>query len=173
MKYKLLTSLPWIEVWSILEWIDWLPVLFWHKHKVVDEEYAQQYPEFFEPIEENKTYDDLKEWDKVYWIGKGNGAIMRWGFICNEPRSEVFLTRQDAEDEHARREFSARKDRFIPKEGEEYWYLAHHQWCLLYTSNTRYSADFLNINLGLAFRSKKEAEELLTDEVKRLFFTIR
>lgn len=189
MKYKLLKSLPWIKKGLIFEYhkddTEWVKLIEWSTITWLLD-FIQAFGlnnKFFEslPVEEEskkeepkkKTYDDLILWkDRVYYIN-AFGEVFESAFSWNEKKSTTFLTRQEAEDEHARREFSARKDRFIPKEGEGYWYWAHNQWCLLYTPNTRYSAYFLNINLGLAFRSKEEAEELLTDEVKRLFFTIR
>ena len=177
MKYKLLKPLPWIKEGTIFEYhkdcTEWVSLIEWSTIAWLLD-FIQWFwlnNDFFEPIVEKKTYDDLKKGDGIYLINYRGFINER--YFKNDCRSEVFLTRQEAEDEHARREWAVRKDRFVPKEGELYWYWAHNPWCILGTMNMCYSVDFLNINPGLAFRSKKEAEELLTDEVKRLFYTIR
>ena len=177
MKYLLKKDLPWIQSGKIFEENNCQPtcsryeidnVLF------VWPQFALDNPDFFEPIIEKKTYDDLKEGDGIYLINYTGFINER--YFENDCRSETFLTRQEAEDEHARREWSVRKDRFVPNEWEEYWYLpipCGLAQTIARTTNRNLAIDILTINLGLAFRSKEEAEELLTDEVKRLFYTIR
>ena len=174
MKYLLKKDLPWIQSGKIFEENNCQPTCSRYEIDnvlLVWPQFALDNPDFFEPIIEKKTYDDLKKGDGIYLITYTGFINER--YFENHCRSEVFLTRQEAEDEHKRREWAVRKDRFIPKEGEFYWYWAHNPWCILGTMNMCHSVDLLNINPGLAFRSKKEAEELLTDEVKRLFYTIR
>lgn len=161
MKYKLLKDLPWCTYspWFVHEFDYYTP---------------EKYPDFFEPIVEKKTYDDLKEGDTIFWIWKWSWDIYEWKLIdTDEPRSEVFLTREEAEDEHKRREWACRKDKFIPNEGEGYFTYTKKQWIRdLYNYND--IVDSLLINLWLAFRTREECgEAIASHDLIRLFYTIR
>ena len=116
MKYKLIKPIPGIKKGTILEWAP----TCWYTNfdsSCVSTEYANNNPDFFEPIVEKKTYDNLKRNNRCFEIDYDWNVYESY-FIADNCRSETFLTRQEAEDEHARREWAIRKDRFIPKEGE-------------------------------------------------------
>jgi len=138
----------------------------------VSESFAQHNPDFFEPIVEKKTCDDLKKWDKVWCIFAGEWVD--WDYFTPwDERSEVFLTREEAEDEHKRREWAVRKDKFIPKEWEVFYYPIP-RGDIRKTTFDNAAWDILCTNLWLAFRTHEECEESINEyDLIRLFYTIR
>lgn len=179
MKYKLLKDLPkadkWIQVYVYKKWNEnhvCHSDMFSQEHEIAiipDTKFS----EWLEPIVEKKTYDYLKEGDNVFWIWPANWKICKWGFLWREPRSELFLTREEAEDEHKRREWAVRPDKFIPKEGEAY-YLPWDDGSPSCTGNYLWPCDYLIINLWLAFRTPEECEKAIKEhDLIRLFYTIR
>lgn len=163
MKYKLLKDFPWYRIWDYLNDYD---ALF--KNIPV-----ASFPDFFEPIVEKKTYDSLRSWDNVYHIDSEWEAI-ECRFHQTFARSETFLTREEAEDEHKRREWVYRKDKFIPKKDELYYYYSTISECVVSKQHMSFSRDILTVNLWLAFRTHKECETAIKEhDLKRLFYTIR
>lgn len=172
-KYKLLKDLPWIKAWWIITWS-----AVWEKYYdvwefVMKEEMLERNNDFFEPIEEKKTFDVLTTEDDTYFIGY-NWKIYSAKFSYDCCRSETFLTEKEAEDEHKRREWANRKDKFIPKEGEKYFYpyangsLAH---TFYYSGQTW---DILRANSWLCFRTEEECQDAIdNNDIIRLFYTIR
>lgn len=134
-------------------------------------------PEWLEPIVEKKTYDDLFMTDRAYWIWY-NWLVKEYYFNW-EARSETFLTREEAEDEHKRREWAVRKDKFIPKQWETIFYI---WWDRIGLHNKFYSDKFwkasyllsLIVNFWLAFRTEEELKNAIdSHDLIRLFYTIR
>ena len=174
MKYLLKKDLPWIQSGKIFEENNCQPtcsryeidnVLF------VWPQFALDNPDFFEPIIEKKTYDDLKKGDGIYLITYTGFINER--YFENHCRSEVFLTRQEAEDEHKRRELAVRKDRFIPNENECYFYPSI-EWEVEFSHNDWYSTDYMMINAGLAFETRQECQDAIDNhDLIRLFYRIR
>jgi len=112
---------------------------------------------YIEPVEK-KRYEDLKKWDRIYWIDS-EWEIIQWSFHETFCRSEIFLTREEAEDEHKRREWAVRPDKFIPKKLEYYWHYSAAEWF---------------INAWLAFRTREDCEKAMKEhDLVRLFYTIR
>ena len=174
MKYLLKKDLPWIQSGKIFEEnncqptysrqeINW-ELFVWPK-------FANNYPDFFEPIVEKKTYDDLKKGDGIYLINYTGFINER--YFENDCRSETFLTRQEAEDEHKRREWAVRKDRFIPNKNECYFYPST-EWEIEFSHNDWYSTDYMMINAGLVFETRQECQDAIDNhDIVRLFYTIR
>lgn len=158
MKYRLLKDFPHCHyaVWVIDTFSFFNP---------------EKYPDFFEPIIEKKTYDSLRSWDKAWYIWE-NWDIKEVEFDEWDCRSETFLTREEAEDEHKRREWACRKDRYIPEYWDHYYVLLHN-WC--YSRENILSAlDYHIINSWLAFKSIDEAMEAsVNNNLQELFYTIR
>lgn len=159
MKYKLLQNMPWKKAWEIIDWAK-------------EYEYeCRDYPDFFEPIVEKKTYDDLRFDNTIFEI-KYDWSIKSDIFVKHNCRSETFPTREEAEDEHKRREYSVRPSRFVPKEWEYYYA----QW---WTNIERWKYDDdplcnLIVNLWLAFRTREECQDAIDNhDLIRLFYTIR
>lgn len=126
---------------------------------------------YIEPVEK-KRYEDLKPDDDVYVI---NAYWMkaRIDFSKSYCRSEVFLTIAELEDEHKRREYSVRPDRFIPEIWEEYFYPTQMGYPEKWT-NSWTAWDFMIINAGLAFKRHTHCEKAIKKhDLVRLFYTIR
>lgn len=174
-KYKLLKDLPWIKAWTIFtvddtkvsreDWYNssmYVNSYFWANLK--DELW-------FEPIEEKKTYDTLTKEDTVWYIGT-NWDIDTTFYRKNHCRSEIFLTSEEAEDEHARREWANRKDKFVPKNDEKFWY-PNTNGSPSYTIYYQ-TWDILRANSWLCFRTKEECQDAIDNhDIVRLFYTIR
>lgn len=180
-KYRLIKELPWIEagtefIYNVGDGRRWVELVWWRniwwlldfiKAFWIDND-------FFEPIEEKKTFDDLKHMkDKVWCID------FKWDVACctfsnMKPRSETFLTREEAEDEHKRREWANRKDKFFPQEWEKYWYPdtdGRPSFTFYYSSQTW---DILRANSWLCFRTWEKCEDAIKNsDIVRLFYTIR
>jgi len=180
MKYKLLKPLPGIEVGTICEYhkddTEWVSLIEWSTIAWLLD-FIQWFwlnNDFFEPIVEKKTYDDLKRKDRCFEINY-NWNVYESYFIADSIncRSETFLTRQEAEDEHARRELAVRKDRFIPNENECYFYPSI-EWEVEFSHNDWYSTDYMMINAGLVFATRQECQDAIDNhDIVRLFYTIR
>lgn len=108
MKYKLLKDLPVRKAGSIIEtdedWLCWSYI-------------PEAHPDFFEPIVEKNKFEDLKYWDKVWWIFQ-NWMIIECEFEW-ECKHETFLTEHDAEMERLRRE--ARANVWLPNKWQDFW----------------------------------------------------
>ena len=177
MKYKLLKPLPWIKEGTICEYhkddTEWVSLIEWSTIAWLLD-FIQWFwlnNDFFEPIVEKKTYDDLKEGDRIYLINYTGFINER--YFENDCRSETFLTRQEAEDEHARRELAVRKDRFIPNKNECYFYPSI-EWEVEFTHNDWCSTDYMMINAGLVFATRQECQDAIDNhDIVRLFYTIR
>lgn len=176
MKYLLKKDLPWIQSGKIFEENNCQPtysrceidnvLLVWPK-------FANNYPDFFEPIVEKKTYDDLIPWkDRAYYIN-AFGEVFESAFSWNEKKSTTFLTRQEAEDEHARREWAVRKDRFIPNYSEEYYRYNVNTDGIDRATNYCDPLDVMTINSWLAFRTIEECHDTINNDLIRLFYNIR
>lgn len=168
MKYKLLRPLPWYGIGHIIDTENKIEQSFLKN--------PENFPDFFEPIVEKKTYNDLKHMKDRVWSIHWNWDIVSSTFSNNKPRSETFLTREEAEDEHRRREWAVRPDRFIPWAFDEAWFSLNwadvyckpqeHQWFTVW--------EICMINLWLAFRTREECEEAIAShDLIRLFYTIR
>lgn len=159
MKYKLLKDLPHAKAGEIIEINN---DFFWN---------PTDYPDFFEPIVEKKTYDDLRKNDMIFEIDY-DWSVYKSHFEVENCRSETFLTREEAEDEHKRREWAVRPDKFIPKEGESYFVSTSRGVESLDMTNS--IIDFVFINLWLAFRTPEDCEKAIKEhDLDRLFYTIR
>lgn len=172
-KYKLLKDLPWIKTGSIITWSR-----VWEKYYdvwefVFREEMLERNKDFFEAIEEKKTFDNIKEGDEVWYINTNWSIDEPATYRKIHCRSEVFITREEAEDEHKRREWACRKDKFIPKEGELFYFSSQDGVVL----DHRYkdtSLDVLRANSWLCFRTKEECQDAIDNhDIVRLFYTIR
>ena len=159
MEYKLLKDLPWAKEWEFTDsdYFKWFDCSI---HK-----------DFFEPIVEKKTYDDLAVCDKIYFIDT-YWVVDSEKFTWNPCRSETFATREEAEDEHKRREWRVRRDKFIPEEWEEYWYSMMDSNPSK-TENNLSHVDILKINDWIAFKTKEECQNAIDNhDIVRLFYTI-
>lgn len=159
MQYKLIKQFPisGSKIWTISDFGDFQP---------------EKYPEFFEPIQEKRTYDDLKKWDIAWYIWQDEAEKKAFSIYGN--RSETFLTREEAEDEHKRREWACRKGKFVPKLNEEYYYYSSNFLNILKSMNINLCWDIFVINLWLAFRTREECQKAIKEhELIRLFYTIR
>lgn len=170
MKYKLLKDIPWIMAWEILDVLeDVHPYPF--KDKKVSSLLAKRHPDFFEPIIEKKRYEDLKRNDMIFEI-EYDWTVYKSHFELDNCRSETFLTREEAGDEHKRREWAVRADKFIPKEWEQYfvpWKKGVEAWDM-----TNSFIDIVFINSWLAFRTREECEQAIKEhDLIRLFYSIR
>lgn len=172
MKYKLLKDLPWIKAWEILsELQDTHPYSV--QYKTVSWVFANAHADFFEPIVEKKRYEDLNQDDTVFVIWFYWDVVEETFSDMWMPRSETFLTREEAEDEHKRREWAVRPDRFIPEIWEEYFYPTQ-SWGSDKWNNQWYAWDYLVINSWLAFRTEEDCERAIKEhELIRLFYEIR
>ena len=172
MRYKLLKDLPWIKNGSIIEksavW-EWYYDVWEFTMK---EEMLKRNKDFFEPIVEKISYDTLTKKDKVYFIDY-NWEVSCWSEFTPECcRSETFATREEAEDEHKRREWRVRRDKFIPEEWEEYWYSMMDSNPSK-TENNSSHVDLLKINDWIAFKTKEECQDAIDNhDIVRLFYTI-
>ena len=159
MRYKLLKDLPWAKEWEFTDsdYFKWFDCSI---HK-----------DFFEPIVEKKTYDDLAVCDKIYFIDT-YWVVDSEKFTWNHCRSETFATREEAEDEHKRREWRVRRDKFIPEEWEEYWYSMMDSNPSK-TENNLSHLDILKINNWLVFKTEEECKDAIDNhDIVRLFYTI-
>lgn len=174
MKYKLLKDLPWITAWEILELLEDIHP-YSVQHKKVSSFFANSHPDFFEPIMGKKQYEDLKQGDICFLLNQWGGSV-QLPFSEWTARSETFLTREEAEDEHKRREWACRKDKFIPWAFDEAWFpynscdiyrkKENHQWFSVWEINS--------INSWLAFKSKEECEKAIKEHwLIDLFYKIR
>lgn len=122
MKYRLLKDIPWLKAWEIIEesikWYVSETGTYDKYKKIVFRPFAEEHPDFFEPIVEKKKFEDLKYWDKVWWIFQ-NWMVIECVFEWTECKHETFLTKHDAEMERLRRE--ARANVYLPKYGESFW----------------------------------------------------
>lgn len=177
MKYKLLKDLPWITAWAeFIEHEDtetFSRIAFSHV-PCVWQKFAKDNPDFFEPIVENKTYDDLKEWD-IAWYIDSEWIVFDAIFSKKDSRSNTFLTPEEAEDENKRREWAVRPDRYIPELWTYYYsYTDSKNSKIDALKNFWDSIDCLTINNWLAFRSEKECQEAIgKHDLVRLFYKIR
>lgn len=183
-EYRLLKELPWIEAGTIIiEDDDWdYSYESWAQvhpdyHDILSRIFHSSYKDFFEEIIEKKTYDTLTKEDKVYFIGY-NWDIYCWKVFTPECcRSETFISKQEAEDEHKRREWANRKDKFVPKELEEYYTYNAPLWTVYMHKVTEDYAswfDLHTINQWLAFRTEEECQDAIDNhDIVRLFYTIR
>lgn len=175
-KYKLLKDLPWIEAWKEFIENNFQPT--YSRHEIdnvllVCQQFALDNPDFFEPIEEKKTYDNIEKGDEVWYINT-NWGIEPANYRKSHCRSEIFLTREEAEDEHKRREWANRKDKFIPKEKENYFSYDNIYWNIAMDCNEWYPYDIFLINQWLAFRTREECQDAIDNhDIVRLFYTIR
>jgi hypothetical protein len=171
MKYKLLKDLPWINAWEILsELQDTYP--YSPQHKTVSWIFANAHPDFFEHIVEKKTYDDLKRNDMIFEIDY-DWSVYKSYFEVNNCRSETFLSREEAKDEHKRREWTVRPDKFMPKSRQIY-YTFNQDWGIEENDNFWDYLDRLIINAWLAFRTREDCEKAIKEhDLTRLFYTIR
>lgn len=179
MKYRLLKDLPWITAWA--EFIEheetetFSRIAFSHV-PCVWPEFAKDNPDFFEPIVEKTTFDDLSYGDTVWYLSDDWSACNTIFNAYNSyTRSETFLTREEAEDEHKRREWACRKDKFIPKIGDEYWGYSTYSEKPVWDYYWRGGNDtILSINLWLVFRTKEECKNAIDNHgIIRLFYTTR
>lgn len=173
MKYKLLKQFDKesIPVWAIFDmWDKEFVTLDFDDSKISIAWLMKEW--YIEPVVEKKTYDDLKKWDEVWYIFTGKWIDCDY-FTPWDERSEVFFTREEAEDEHKRREWAFRKDKFIPKYDELY-YFPRQDWIPDSWGNTETAGDFMIINAWLAFRSAEDCQEAIDKhDLIRLFYTIR
>lgn len=174
MKHKLLKDLPWITAWAEFiehEKTEKFDRLAFSHIPCVWPQFAKDNPDFFEPIVEKKRYEDLTEKDKLWYI-HNYGHVLNDYFEKDDCRSATFLTREEAEDEHKRREWAVRPDKFIPKEGEYYFVSTSRgveSWDM-----TNSIIDFVFINLWLAFRTREDCEKAIKEhDLIRLFYTVR
>lgn len=176
-KYKLLKDLPWVKAWTIFEYSEgWLSLAEWDSIEWINGfiYWFWLNNDFLEKIEEKKkSYDDLKEWEFVFFIDC-DWSIFK-GEFSGDIRSEVFLTEQDAKDELARREWACRKDKFIPKEWGLYYYMTIANWvCTVCHIDNTSTKEIFIINQWLAFRSQEECEKAFQEhDLYRLFYTLR
>lgn len=177
-KYKLLRDLPWINAWEVIHerWTNssdrWYNLIINH----VWEWYLKTYPEWFEEIQEApKTVHDLKGWEYVYSIIPRILWIQRTIFAWSWPDKNlvklwlIFLTEQEAKNAIIRMETSNREDKFIPKGWDEYWYFDATEW-IVSMFNCNNSEDILIPLFWLAFQTKEECKNYMTDEVKEAFW---
>lgn len=181
MKYKLLKELPDLPVWTII--IETDDKYFFENWVEVNRDYYDIFyrifhrdtKEYYEKINEEKKTIHEKSGTcfmiNRYWNVDSSHFDDGIHFLC---KSNRFLTREEAEDEHKRREWAVRPDKFIPKEKQDYWT----QW-RDWIEEWRYSwwddlfENFI-INSGLAFRTQEECEKAIKEhDLIRLFYTIR
>ena len=161
MKYKLLQPIPWYGVWYEIDTDD-----------ITQDKFCKnpdKFPDFFGPIVEKKTYDDLTRDDNVFFIHSDGSILEKWYVEKFNCRSETFLTREEAEDENKRREWAVRKDKFVP------WFLEPY-YCP-YTQERMMQNDpddFLIINSWLAFKTREDCQDAIDNhDLIRLFYNIR
>ena len=173
MKYKLLLDMfVWKQMnkWDIIS-----PDTNWYYKLwslIVREEFIKENNVWFEPIKEKKTFDDLEYWDDTYRIQSDwtTGCYLWYNWQC---RSETFVTREEAEDEHKRRDWRVRRDKFIPKEGEVFFTAIIDLTIDFRTFDSKVPFYVFCVNSWLAFRTEEEAEKAFKEnDLKRLFYTI-
>ncbi len=179
MRYKLLKDLPLVKAWTEVFLKPRSPSMLWiwlYENFVLWTEIAniqeKDIPEWLEDIKEKKTFDDLKYWDDTYRIQSDwtTGCYLWYNWQC---RSETFVTREEAEDEHKRREWRVRKDKFIPKEGEVFFTAIIDLTIDFRTFDSKIPFYVFCVNSWLAFRTEEEAEKAFEEhDLKRLFYTI-
>lgn len=179
-KYKLLKELPWIEAWTEFtynesDWM-WWAYLVWWKTIWWLLDFIKWFwisNDFFEEITLKKTFDTLTVEDWVWYINTNwdvYGAYYRDNYCI----SEIFLTKEEAEDEHKRREWANRKDKFIPEEKETYFSYSNDSLNIVKDSNDCYPYDIFTINQWLAFRTEEECQDAIDNhDIVRLFYTIK
>lgn len=178
MKYKLLKDLPLATVWEevslkkdelhyiILDTNPIDPQVLWY---ILE----RDIPKWLKPIQEKKTFESLTEHDRVFWIGRWSWNIIEAPFIDGIPRSETFLTRQEAEDEHKRREYLTRECTITHWDIVYYWNKQEN--CV---SSFRYSEDssvhIIMRNSRMLFNSSQECIDSIKNfDLLRLFLTER
>lgn len=125
---------------------------------------------YIEPVEK-KRYEDLK-WNDTVWVISNDSIMYAW-FSPVYFRSNTFLTREEAEDEHKRREWAVRPDKFIPEIWEDYFYPTQNGIVEKWT-NSWTAWDFMIINAGLAFKRHTHCEKAIKEhDLIRLFYTVR
>ena len=169
MKYKLLKEYPWLKIWDIIDsWDITIEEDTWVSNSLN----LSDYPDFFEPIVEKKTYDDLKVDDAIF-INNVYWRTVNTNFSWHA-RSETFITREEAEDEHKRREWAVRKNKFVPESWQDYFYYCPVRWTSNRESNTWHTFDYISINSWLAFRTYEDCQDAIDNhDIIRLFYTIR
>ena len=142
MKYKLLKEIPGVKAGTVMssskndedtETYDTYTL-------EVNSRFAEANPEFFEPINEKKKFEDLKDGDKFWYISVDWDIDMWYFKESTFPNYSIFLTEHDAEMERLRRE--ARANVYLPKDKEENIFV--------YSFNTggTYSFPFIDLDTG-------------------------
>ena len=177
MKYLLKRDLPLAPKWTIVnayKWDMFYDITF-------DDPFSEQHValmteeninEWLEDIKDKKTFDDLEYWDDTYRIQSDwtTGCYLWYNWQC---RSETFVTREEAEDEHKRRDWRVRRDKFIPKEGEVFFTAIIDLTIDFRTFDSKVPFYVFCVNSWLAFRTEEEAEKAFEEhDLKRLFYTI-
>ena len=180
MKYKLLKELPDLPVWTII--IETDDKYFFENWAEVNRDYYDIFyrifhrdtKEYYEKINEEKKTIHEKSGTcfmiNRYWNVDSTNFDDGVHFLCISNR---FLTREEAEDEHKRREWAVRPDKFIPKIWEDYFYPTQRGYPEAW-KNDWTAWDALVINSWLAFRTREECEKAIKEhDLVRLFYTIR
>lgn len=185
MKWTLKKDLPLAKAWTKIElWTqsinsDTIPMFPVEWDEVSSSRrclwmiFEKDIHEWIDIIVEKKTYDDLMVCDKIYFIDS-YWEVDTEKFTTNNCRAETFLTREEAEDEHKRREWAVRKNKFFPKE----WELYYTQWrdtgdIEKFKMTNDYIDNFI-INSWLAFRSESECQDAIDNhDIIRLFYDVR
>lgn len=174
MKYKLLKEYPWKKIWDLLVSTDssWLEFNFEGTLGTFWKWFLDLHPDFFEPIVEKKTYNDLCLHDDIFMIER-TWKIIETQCRVFDCRSETFLTREESEDEHKRREWVVRKDKFYPKEAQRY-FMPIEGWDIDTDVHSWYAHNIHIINLWLAFRTREDCQDAIDNhDLIRLFYNIR
>ena len=169
MKYKLLQKLPWMEVWTIIEWDKlWNIILpFWYTNIWNIEEY----PDFFEEVKEVKTIKDLKKWDKYYVLDDWN-EITKFEVPSNtyfdNPycRFNCFVTEREAKRNKLLRELATR-EKWLPEDNDT-WYdmdWCYHRWNWNHTQ-------MIFFHQWLVFENEWEYKQWITPENADLLFKL-
>ena len=175
MKYKLLQKLPWMEVWTIIEWdkLGNIILSFWYTNISNIEEY----PDFFEEVKEPKTIYDLKKGD-TFWTIENCGYIQNWFmpfdyFEWFLDITRCFVTEREAKRNKLLRELATRMDKWLPSRGDPYITYTIDKPTYTYTIDWVWSnCDIVLYHMWLVFRGEKEYDKWITEEAKDLLFNI-
>ena len=164
MKYKLLKSLPDIEVGTIIEYRD--DKYFFESWSEVHKEFNDIFyrifhrdlKDWYEEVKKPKTICDLKLWDK-YWHLDIDSKIYCYTLSSNHlPTKEYitssFFTEREAKRNKLLREIATRIDKWLPKEDEMYTTIHREwptEWCW-----TNDNLETLYYNQWLIFRNEEE-----------------
>jgi len=176
MKWTLKKDLPLAEIGEELEitdfnWLESMLTIKNAKWKWIADIQPMDVDEWLDIIVE-KSVHDLEEWDRAFWIWY-NWLIKEYEFNGTEVMSETFLTREEAEDEHKRREWSCRKDKFVPKAWEMY-FMPLEYWDIDTDVHSWYAHNIHIVNLWLAFRTREDCQDAIDNhDIIRLFYQIR